>query len=83
MPPPPSAKDIEKFKEGDTFSGVMEEYKKYKGPLKLTPKKEDRLLHSLYYYDDGEDLSSTDEESCHRGHKQRRGDADSNDDGSQ
>ena len=79
MPPPPSAKDVEKWKEGDTFSGVMMEYKKYTGPLKLTPKKEARLLHSLYYFDDEEDSSSSDE-SGQPGHKRKRSDASSDDD---
>ena len=71
MPPPPSAKDIEKWKEGDTFSGVMEEYKMYRGHLKLTPRKEARMLHSMYYYYDKPEEDSSRDESGQRGHKRK------------
>ena len=53
MPTPPSHKNIEKWKEGDTFSSVMAEYSHYSTRnMKLTPKKQERLFHALYYYDD-------------------------------
>ena len=73
MPLPPSTEDIKKWKEGDPFSGVTNEYKKYTGgALKLTPRKEARLLHSLYYYDSEE--SSSGGESEQHGHKRKHGD---------
>ena len=62
----------EKWK-GDTFSGVMNEYKMYTGgSLKLTPRKEARLLYSMYYFDDEE--SSSGDESGQSGHKRKSGD---------
>ena len=54
LPPPLSASGTEKWKEGDTFSTVMQEYTFYQKGRKLSPRKETRLYHALFYYDDSD-----------------------------
>ena len=45
LPPPPSHKNIEKWKEGDTFSSVMTEYSHYSSKnMTLTPKKTEAIV---------------------------------------
>ena len=54
LPPPPSASGIEKWKEGDTFLTVMQEYTFYQKGRKLSRRKEARLYHAHFYYDDND-----------------------------
>ena len=45
-------------KREDTFRTVMQEYEKYKKDRNLSPRKQERVLHTLFYYDEKpEDLS--------------------------
>ena len=54
LPPPPSASGIEKWKEGDTFLTVMQEYTFYQRGRKLSPRKEAGLYHARFYYNDSD-----------------------------
>ena len=56
--PPPSASEIELWKPGDTFLLMMSDFDKYKGIRNLGPRKEARLLHAMFYYDDEETMKT-------------------------
>ena len=47
-PPPPIL-----YKDGDTFSSVLEKYSGWKG-YRLTPRKRELLYYTMFYHDDGE-----------------------------
>ena len=56
--PPLSASEIELWKPGNTFLLMMSDFDKYKGIRNLGPRKEARLLHAMYYYDDEETMKT-------------------------
>ena len=49
IPPPPLL-----YKDGDTFSSVLEKYSGWKGN-RLTPSKRELLYYTMVYHDDGDD----------------------------
>ena len=49
IPPPPLL-----YKDGDTFSSVLEKYSGWKGN-RLTPRKRELLYYTMFYHDDGDD----------------------------
>ena len=49
IPPPPIL-----YKDGDTFSSVLEKYSGWKGK-RLTPRKQELLYYTMFYHDDGDD----------------------------
>ena len=57
LPSPLSANGIEKWKEGDEFLTMMQEYSFYQKGRKLSPRKEARLYHALFCYDEEPDVS--------------------------
>ena len=53
LPPPLTASGIEKWKEGDTFSTVMQEYSFYKKGKKLSPRKRIPYLFVYFFFMNG------------------------------
>ena len=61
-PPPKEPAPPPVWKEGDTFSLVLDMYSGWKG-TRLTPKKQELMTYALLYHDDDDDTNPSDNDT--------------------